>query len=219
MINTNNDISTITSVQTSTLDNSNRINSFLTNLSKLQEEKATTSTKSNSLSYENIKNITLEDINTIFTNDEKSMAINLKLATMFSNDENLSKAMFNTVLGQPFEVGYNYLFNSYEDKNIFLSSNSSNLSDLLHESIISRKTDTNSIDVISQDKLDEILTTVNSFNFISALSNTSKDKYDKYKDENNDYSFLYNDFNLKYQELKYKYEEFDNINKNIIKLF
>jgi hypothetical protein len=63
------------------------------------------------------------------------------------------------------------------------------------------------------------LTAVNSFNFISSLSNTSKKGYDKYKDEKNDYSFLYNDYNLKYQELLYKYQEFENINKNIIKQF
>ena len=77
----------------------------------------------------------------------------------------------------------------------------------------------NSTDVISQDRLDEILTKVNSFNFLSVLTSTSKDKYDKYKDEDNEYSFLYNDFSLKYEELKYKYEELDNINKNIIKQF
>jgi hypothetical protein len=221
MINTNNEISSILSIQTSSIDNTNRIGSFLTNLAKLQEDKTTsTISKSDSLDYENIKNLSLEDINTVFTDSEtKSKAINLKLATMFSNDNNLSKAMYNTVLGQAFDVGYNYLFNSYEDKNVFLNSNSNNLADLLHNSITSRQKNNNSTDVISQDRLDEILTVVNSFNFVSALANTSKDKYDRYKDEDNDYSFLYNDYNLKYQELLYKYNEIDNINKNIIKQY
>jgi len=221
MINTNNEISSILSIQTSSIDNTNRIGSFLTNLAKLQEDKTTsTISKSDSLDYENIKNLSLEDINTVFTDSEtKSKAINLKLATMFSNDNNLSKAMYNTVLGQAFDVGYNYLFNSYEDKNVFLNSNSNNLADLLHNSITSRQKNNNSTDVISQDRLDEILTVVNSFNFVSALANTSKDKYDRYKDEDNDYSFLYNNYNLKYQELLYKYNEIDNINKNIIKQY
>ena len=221
MINTNNEISSILSIQTSSIDNTNRIGSFLTNLAKLQEDKTTsTISKSDSLDYENIKNLSLEDINTVFTDSEtKSKAINLKLATMFSNDNNLSKAMYNTVLGQAFDVGYNYLFNSYEDKNVFLNSNSNNLADLLHNSITSRQKNNNSTDVISQDRLDEILTVVNSFNFVSALANTSKDKYNRYKDEDNDYSFLYNDYNLKYQELLYKYNEIDNINKNIIKQY
>ena len=221
MINTKNEISSILSIQTSSIDNTNRIGSFLTNLAKLQEDKTTsTISKSDSLDYENIKNLSLEDINTVFTDSEtKSKAINLKLATMFSNDNNLSKAMYNTVLGQAFDVGYNYLFNSYEDKNVFLNSNSNNLADLLHNSITSRQKNNNSTDVISQDRLDEILTVVNSFNFVSALANTSKDKYDRYKDEDNDYSFLYNDYNLKYQELLYKYNEIDNINKNIIKQY
>ena len=95
------------------------------------------------------------------------------------------------------------------------------LFDLLHESISSKinNSNTKSTDVISQDKLDEILTKVNSFNFISALSNSSKKGYDKYKDEKNDYSFLYNDYNLKYQELVYKYKELENINKTLIKQF
>ena len=70
-----------------------------------------------------------------------------------------------------------------------------------------------------QDRLDEILTKVNSFNFLSVLTSTTKDKYGKYKDEDNEYSFLYNNYNLQYEELKYKYEELDNINKNIIKQF
>ena len=196
-------------------------NTFLNNL--VNNSALTQSTiKTNSLSYENIKGISLEEIDTLFVNeDDKNMAKNLRLATLFSSDDYLSKALFNTVLGQPFNVGFSYLSNSYEDKNMFLSSNTNSLADLLHESITQRvnNPNSNSTDVISQDRLDEILTKVNSFNFISALSNTSKKGYDKYKDEKNDYSFLYNDYNLKYQELLYKYQEFENINKNIIKQF
>ena len=196
-------------------------NTFLNNL--VNNSALTQSTiKTNSLSYENIKGISLEEIDTLFVNeDDKNMAKNLRLATLFSSDDYLSKALFNTVLGQPFNVGFSYLSNSYEDKNMFLSSNTNSLADLLHESITQKvnNPNTNSTDVISQDRLDEILTKVNSFNFISALSNTSKKGYDKYKDEKNDYSFLYNDYNLKYQELVYKYKELENINKTLIKQF
>ena len=196
-------------------------NTFLNNL--VNNSALTQSTiKTNSLSYENIKGISLEEIDTLFVNeDDKSMAKNLRLATLFSSDDYLSKALFNTVLGQPFNVGFSYLSNSYEDKNMFLSSNTNSLADLLHESITQRvnNPNSNSTDVISQDRLDEILTKVNSFNFISALSNTSKKGYDKYKDKKDDYSFLYNDYNLKYQELVYKYKELENINKTLIKQF
>ena len=74
--------------------------------------------------------------------------------------------------------------------------------------------------MISQDRLDEILTSVNSFNFLSALTTTTKDEYGRYKDEDeSDYSFLYNDYALQYEQLKFKYEELDNINKNLIKQF
>lgn len=210
--------------QITTANNSNISSNsglFLNNLTNNSTASAPSS-KTDSLSYENIKGITLEEIDTLFVNeDDKNMAKNLRLATLFSNDNYLSKALFNTVLGQPFNIGYSYLSDSYNDKNMFLSSNSNSLADLLHKSISQKIADPNakSTDVISQDKLDEILTAVNSFNFISALSNSSKKGYDKYKDEKNDYSFLYNDYNLKYQELVYKYQELENINKTLIKQF
>lgn len=209
--------------QISSSNNSNittNSNSFLSNL--VNNSTTTSSTKTNSLSYENIKGITLEEIDTLFVNeDDKNMAKNLRLATLFSSDDYLSKALFNTVLGKPFNIGFSYLSSSYEDKNMFLSSRNNSLGDLLHESITQKVNNPNSksTDVISQDKLDEILTKVNSFNFISALSNDSKKGYDKYKDKKNDYSFLYNDYNLKYQELVYKYQELENINKTLIKQF
>ena len=195
-------------------------NQFLSTL--VNSSNTTPSTRTNALTYENIKGISLEEIDSLFVNeDDKNMAKNLRLATLFSNDDYLSKALFNTVLGQPFNIGYSYLTNSYNDKSMFLSSNNSSLADLLHESITQKIANPNakSTDVISQDKLDEILTAVNSFNFISALSNSSKKGYDKYKDKKNDYSFLYNDYNLKYQELVYKYQELENINKTLIKQF
>lgn len=178
--------------------------------------------RDDSLTFDNIKGISLEEIDTLFKDeDSKNMAENLRLATLFTEDDTLGQALFNTVLGQPFELGYSYLFDRYEDKNSFFNTTSS-LSDLLHSSISDKldNGDKKGSDVISQDRLDEILTSVNSFNFVSALSTTSKDQYGRYKDdEDNDYSFLYNDYSLKYQELMYKYEEIDNYNKSIIKQF
>lgn len=171
--------------------------------------------KTDSLTYDNIKGITLEEIEKNFVDDEdKIMAKNLRIATLFTED---------TILGQAFDLGYSYLFDRYEDKNSFLNSSSSNsLADLLQSSI-SKKIDNNDkkvTDVISQDRLDEILTSVNSFDFLSALSTTTKDEYGRYKKEDeNDYSFLYNDYALQYEQLKSKYEELDNINKNLIKQF
>ena len=205
---------TVTSTQNNTLT------SFISTL--VTNKEVSTTAKTDVLTYENIKGITLEEIDTLFKNeDNKNMAKNLRLATLFSNDDYLSKALFNTVLGQAFNLGFSYLTDRYEDKNMFLSSKNNSLSDLLFSSFTNKINNQNSksTDVISQDRLDEILTAVNSFNFISSLSNTSKKGYDKYKDEKNDYSFLYNDYNLKYQELLYKYQEFENINKNIIKQF
>ena len=218
---TSNINSTIASLQSSgSTKTASSIESFISSLSTNNIEKESTSSpKTNALTFENIKGITLEEIDTLFKDEDKSMAKNLRIATLFSNDDYLSKSLFNTVLGQPFNLGFSYLSDRYEDKNVFLNSNTNDFSDLFHSSIISRNTDLKSTDTISQDRLDEILTKVNSFNFLSVLTSTTKDKYGKYKDEDNEYSFLYNNYNLQYEELKYKYEELDNINKNIIKQF
>ena len=218
---TSNINSTIASLQSSgSTKTASSIESFISSLSTNNIEKESTSSpKTNALTFENIKGITLEEIDTLFKDEDKSMAKNLRIATLFSNDDYLSKSLFNTVLGQPFNLGFSYLSDRYEDKNVFLNSSTNDFSDLFHSSIISRNTDLKSTDTISQDRLDEILTKVNSFNFLSVLTSTTKDKYGKYKDEDNEYSFLYNNYNLQYEELKYKYEELDNINKNIIKQF
>ncbi|MGB5793552.1 hypothetical protein [Poseidonibacter sp.] len=179
--------------------------------------------RTDALTFENIKGISLEEIDEIFKDEEKnSLAKNLRIATLFSDDDYLGQAMFNTVLGQPFNLGYSYLFDRYEDKHSFFSSGKNNsLTDLLHKTMTNKLDigDKKPTDVISQDRLDEILTQVNSFNFIDALSTTSKDQYGRYKDKDDDYSFLYNDYALQYEQLKFKYEELENINKNLIKQF
>ena len=216
---TSNVDSIISSLQNSSnaTKTANSIESFLSNLTTNKQSDNTS--KTDALTFDNIKGITLEEIDTLFKDEDKAMAKNLRIATLFSNDDYLSKSLFNTVLGQPFNLGFSYLSDRYEDKNVFLNSSSNDFSDLFHSSVISRNTDLKSTDTISQDRLDEILTKVNSFNFLSVLTSTTKDKYGKYKDEDNEYSFLYNNYNLQYEELKYKYEELDNINKNIIKQF
>lgn len=183
-----------------------------------------TKTIDTSLEYENIKNLSYEDIETLFENEEEKQNVkNLKLATMFTDDKYLGKALFNTVKGEPFSVSSMYLFDMYEDKNSYFNSFDSNnsLSDLLHESVSQKLSNSNSstTDVIPQEYLDKVLLEVNSFNFISALSNTSKDSYDRYKDEDNDYSFLYNDYYLKYQELIEKYENEKLKEKSLLEQF
>lgn len=201
-------------------EKTNKNDDFLKNVQESNNEIKTTRT--DAFTYENIKGISLEEIDKIFKDEDKNnMAKNLRLATLFTEDKTLGQVMFNTVMGEPFELGYSYLFDRYEDKHSFFGSKNSSLTDLLHETI-SNKIDTGEkkpTDVISQDRLDEILTQINSFDFLSSLSNTSKDQYGRYKDEDDDYSFLYNDYALQYQELIYKYEELDNKNRSIISQF
>ncbi|MFW2591109.1 hypothetical protein ACN5PC_04195 [Aliarcobacter butzleri] len=181
------------------------------------------SSKTADLSYENIKGITLEEIEKLFQNeDDKNMAKNLRLATLFSKDENLSKALFNVILGQSFTVGFEYLTDRYSDKNSYFKSKygNSSLFNLLHQSITNKvNQNTSNTDVISQDMLDNILLEINSFDFMSSFSKTSKDGYNKYKNKDDRYSFLYEDYSLKYEELLTKYKELDNYNTNLIKQF
>lgn len=178
-------------------------------LDSLIDHKTNTS-RTDALTFENIKGITLEEIDTLFKDEEsKQMAKNLRLATLFSKDDKLGLAMFNTVKGKPFNIGYEYLFNRYEDKHTFLGSNNDNLSDLLHKSLTTRLNENlKPNEVISQDRLDEILLEVNSFSFVDSLSRTSKDQYGRYKDDDK-YSWLYNNHALEYAQLKQKYEEQD----------
>ena len=210
------------------IKNTSKSNDFLESITSTSNTKNSSEivNRDNSLTYSNIKGITLEEIDTLFVNeDSKNTATNLRLATLFTEDDTLGQALFNTVMGEPFELGYSYLLDRYEDKSSFLSagSSSSTLAELLH-STMSNKLDSSEkkiTEVISQDKLDEILLQVNSFDFVSSLSSVSKDQYGRYKDddEDNDYSFLYNDYAIKYQELANKYQEIDDYNKNIIKQF
>ena len=179
------------------------------------------SSKTNSFSFENIDGITLEEIDSIFTNDkDKELAKNLRIATLFTEDKNLAKAMFNTVLGHPFSLGTTFLSNMYDDKhNYFKSINSSTkLSDLLYETIVNKTSNQRlkPTEVISQEKLDEILLSVQSFDFLDTLSNSYKNSYEKYKDDEEDYSFLYNDFNLQYEQLIEKYKEINNQNLRFV---
>lgn len=204
----NNEINLSSSYQVKSNNNSNT--QFV-----LNEKKEDNNSHNNTLSYVNINGISIEEIEKNFIDgDNKSMAKSLRLATLFSEDEVLSQALFNTVLGYPFDIGFSILNNRYSDKNIFLNKKDSSLSSLLHESMLDK--DKN----ISQEKIDEILLKAQSINFIDSLLNTSKDQYDRYKDDkNNDYSFLYNDYVLQYEDLLSKYQNIENLNKNIISQF
>ena len=197
-------------------------NPFIDSLIDTKNSIEQTSSRTNQLTYENIKGITLEEIESLFTNeDDKQMAKNLRLATMFTDDKYLGQALFNTVLGQDFQIGYSYLFDSYNDKHSYFSSlNSDNsLGDILNNYISTKIEDPTSTQQIPQEYLDEILLEVNSFNFITALSNTSKDQYGRYKDEDDDYAFLYNNYQLKYQELLYKYEDLKSYDEKLLQQY
>ncbi len=96
-----------------TIHNRSYSNSFLTSLldTKVEEGKVRTT----DFTYENIKGISLEEIEQVFTTEEdKDKAKNLRLASMFTEDKYLGEALFNTVMGKPFNLGYSYLFDIYE---------------------------------------------------------------------------------------------------------
>ena len=59
---------------------------------------------------------------------------------------------------------------------------------------------------------------INSFDFISALSSSSKKGSQKYKNEEK-YSFLYKNYELEYKNIMEKYQDLDKKNLDIIKQF
>src|SRR5574344_1140327 len=74
-----------------------------------------------SLTYEDIKTLSIEEIEEKYTDeDEKILAKNLKMATIFSKDEILSKTLFNSILKKPISSGYDYLSSKFSDKKNYL---------------------------------------------------------------------------------------------------
>jgi len=147
--------------------------------------------RDNSLTFSNINGITLKEIDELFEDKEKkNLAKNLRLATLFTNDEKLANILFDTVLGKPFDSGFEYLSNKS-------SFGSSTLFDMLHKSMEYRLNSSNKSDIKKED-LDDILLEINSFDFISALSSSSKKGSKKYKDQEK-YSFLYKNYELEYK--------------------
>ena len=178
--------------------------------------------KDNSLTFSNINGITLKEIDELFEDeDKKNLAKNLRLATLFTNDGKLANILFDTVLGKPFDSGFEYLSNRYSDKNSYLKSKSSfgssTLFDMLHKSMEYRLNSSNKSDIKKED-LDDILLEINSFDFISALSSSSKKGSQKYKNEEK-YSFLYKNYELEYKNIMEKYQDLDKKNLDIIKQF
>ena len=198
-------------------------NEFLNNL--IDSKYENTRNRTNSFTYENIKGISLEEIDNLFDNEEdRNKAKNLRLATLFTEDEYLGKSLFNTVLGKPYNIGLKSLYETYEDKHNFLESfsSSNSFSDIFHDSIKNRFNnieESNSIEQVPQHYIDEILLKTKSYNFLTALSSNSNHQYNKYKDEDNKYAFLYNDYYLKYQELINEYEKLKVQNTNLINQF
>ena len=178
--------------------------------------------RDNSLTFSNINGITLKEIDELFEDeDKKNLAKNLRLATLFTNDGKLANILFDTVLGKPFDSGFEYLSNIYSDKNNYLKSKnnfgSSSLFDMLHKSMEYRLNSSNKSDIKKED-LDDILLEINSFDFISALSSSSKKGSQKYKNEEK-YSFLYKNYELEYKNIMEKYQDLDKKNLDIIKQF
>ena len=178
--------------------------------------------RDNSLTFSNINGITLKEIDELFEDeDKKNLAKNLRLATLFTNDGKLANILFDTVLGKPFDSGFEYLSNRYSDKNSYLKSKSSfgssTLFDMLHKSMEYRLNRSNQSDIKKED-LDDILLEINSFDVISALSSSLKKGSQKYKNEEK-YSFLYKNYELEYKNIMEKYQDLDKKNLDIIKQF
>lgn len=70
------------------------------------------SNNSEDLNFENILNTPFEKIDESFKEEDRELARNLKLATMFSKDEILMQVMYESVLKKDIDDGFNFLTNS-----------------------------------------------------------------------------------------------------------
>ncbi|RXJ93550.1 hypothetical protein CRV00_10725 [Malaciobacter molluscorum] len=163
-------------------------------------------------SYEKIVNTDLSDISSIYKNSEDiKRAKSLKIATMFSDNEILSKALYEKVFEKSLSNQHEYLFNIIQDKIVFLSSDSTTIEDLLQKSVKQRiKLDNTSKDLeqISPKYMNTILTYMNSISFINSMSNSYKSLSSIY-DKDDKYSILYNNHYLEYQFLIARFKEYD----------
>ncbi len=207
------------SIYNTILENKNKIEEN-SNISFKQEviERSKLKSKEYEVNFNNISKLPINNISTLFKNNEESQKIyNLKLATMFSSNINLSKALYDIVLEKPFSSGFEYLFKKYEDKSIFLNSNKNSLSKLLEESVIYNSSFLTKAQKVPQQKIDEILSVASSFNFITALNGSYKELYNK--NTNNKYAIFYKNYNLEYLELMQKFQKYEQNSKILLNQF
>ncbi|RXJ86531.1 hypothetical protein [Arcobacter sp. CECT 8985] len=197
-----------------------------TNNSSLENksQKSTTSFKdvllgdfedlSEDFSFETIQKIPLNKIEDIYQTEHNiKKAKNLKIATMFTEDKSLSKALYEQVLNkQASNKDEEYLFDMIQDKIIFLSSDSTTLESLLQKSVESR-VDLSSNEKILQrvtpSEINAVLSYVNAINFISSMGNTYESLNNRYLNKDDKYSIFYNNHYLEYHFLIAKFKEYD----------
>ena len=171
------------------------------------------------LSYQDIKNMTPDDIQALYGSQEAMQSIrNQYLATLFSDDSNMSLTMFNHIDKMPYNQSTSFLANMFTQRNIYLDNEIDTLQkgSLLRQSIIDMIDDP---DIkTEQEKLEkEFNTTMMKFNimdYFNDMLDFGKNEYDKNK--NSKYGFLYNNFNEQYSTLFSEYKDIKNINEMMI---
>ncbi|RXK00524.1 hypothetical protein CRU98_05025 [Arcobacter sp. CECT 8986] len=168
-------------------------------------------TKNSDFSYENIVNTPLNKISSLYENSEDiKKAKNLKIATMFSDNEILSKALYDKVYEMNSINQNNYLFNIIQDKIVFFSSDNTTIEDLLQKSVKERlaSTSTNSLEQVPYEYINIVLTYANSISFINSMTSSYKSLSSRY-DKDDKYSVFYNNHYLEYNFLIARFKEYD----------
>jgi len=164
-----------------------------------------------SLTFENINNISVNEMEENYQDKQQVELFKiLKLATLFSGNVNMNKAMFNSVLDQDgLEKSQEYMYSMMSNRNSYLS-NSNDNGAWLRSSLISELEGDAKREQIQLEK--EFLNTMLQFDVAQHMNDMmdfSKSGRDRNKN-NNDLSLMYNNTYLKYQNLFNEFEKIEN---------
>ena len=202
------------------VDKKEKDNGFKSTLNDFNEQNNNPS--NDELSYQNIKIMTLDDIQALYGSQEIMQNIrNRYIATQFSSDSNMSLTMFKHIEDMPYEQSTSFLANMFTQRNIYLNKDIDTLQkgSLLRQSIIDMIEDP---DIkAEQEKLEkEFNTTMMKFNIMDYFNNIldfGKNESDKNKDSQ--YGFLFNNFYEQYSTLFREYKDTKDINEMIIQQY
>ena len=171
------------------------------------------------LTYQNIKNMTPEEIDTLYTNKRQNALLNtLNLSTIFSGNSSMNEAMFNMVLSQDnLEDSQSYLYNMMSNRNSYLSNKDNDNGAWLRKSLIEQIDDPTirNEQIELEKKFQYTMLQFDVAEHMSDMMNFSKTGRDNEKEDKGLFSMFDNSY-LQYQNLFDEYESIENKKSDLL---